>query len=115
MIIREWRGRAAKSNAGAYPKHFRTSVVLPELQQVPGFVGADLSQRVVNDQSEYSVLTKWRSMEVIRGFAATTLTKLWLRLAPWPRSSISMTALVTMRSSRPSDSPGVETRQTHFA
>ena len=53
MIIREWRGRAAKSNANAYPKHFPT-IVVPELQQVPGFLGAHLSQRSVNDKIEYS-------------------------------------------------------------
>ena len=68
MIIREWRGRAAKSNANAYPKHFRT-IVAPELQQVPGFLDAHLSHRSVNDKIEYLVLTRWDSMDVIRGFA----------------------------------------------
>ena len=68
MIIRESRGRAAKSNANAYPKHFRT-IVAPELQQVPGFLGAHLSHRSVNDKIEYLVLTRWDSMDVIRGFA----------------------------------------------
>ena len=74
MIIREWRGRAAKSNAEAYPKHFRTKVV-PELRQVPGFVGADLSQRPLDDKIEYLVLTKWQSMDVIRGFAGSDVGK----------------------------------------
>ena len=74
MIIREWRGRAAKSNAEAYPKHFRTKVV-PELRQVSGFIGADLSQRALNDKIEYLVLTKWHSMDVIRGFAGSDVGK----------------------------------------
>ena len=74
MIIREWRGRAAKCNAEAYPKHFRTKV-MPELRQVPGFLGAHLSQRLVNDKIEYLVLTKWHSMDVIRGFAGNDIGK----------------------------------------
>ena len=74
MIIREWRGRATKSNVEAYPKHFRAKVV-PELRQVPGFVGADLSQRVLNDKIEFLVLTKWRSMDVIRGFTGSDVGK----------------------------------------
>ena len=57
MIIREWRGGAAKSNAEVYPQHFRTKVV-PEVQQVPGFVGADLGQRTLNDKIECLVLAK---------------------------------------------------------
>lgn len=74
MIIREWRGRAAKSNAEAYRTHFRTKVI-PQLRQVPGFVGADLTQRVVNDKIEYLLLTKWYSMDVIRGFAGSDVGK----------------------------------------
>jgi heme-degrading monooxygenase HmoA len=74
MIIREWRGRAAKSNANAYPKHFRT-IVIPELQQVPGFLGAHLSQRGITDKIEYLLLTRWESMEVIRGFAGSDVER----------------------------------------
>ena len=74
MIIREWRGRAAKSHANAYPKHFRT-IVIPELQKVPGFLGAHLSQRSVNDKIEYLVLTRWESMDVIRGFAGSDVDR----------------------------------------
>ena len=36
---------------------------------MPGFLGAHLSQRSVNDKIEYLVLTRWDSMDVIRGFA----------------------------------------------
>jgi heme-degrading monooxygenase HmoA len=74
MIIREWRGRAAKSNANAYPKHFRT-IVIAELRQVPGFLGGHLSQRSVNDKIEYLVLTRWESMDAIRGFAGSDVDR----------------------------------------
>ncbi len=39
------------------------------MRRVPGFIGADLSQRVLNDKIEYLVLTKRHSMDVICGFA----------------------------------------------
>lgn len=68
MIIREWRGRASPLHAEDYPKHFREKVV-PELRDLPGFAGADLSRRQLGDKLEFLVLTRWRSMDAIRAFA----------------------------------------------
>jgi heme-degrading monooxygenase HmoA len=74
MILREWRGRASPTRAGAYPAHFRDNV-LPELRQTPGFLGAYLSQRRLDEAIEFLVLTRWRSMEAIRGFAGSDAAK----------------------------------------
>ena len=74
MIMREWRGRASPSKAQAYPKHFHDEVV-PELRQVPGFVGAQLSRRQLDDKIEFLVLTRWQSMDAIRAFAGTDVEK----------------------------------------
>lgn len=74
MIIREWRGRASQSNVDAYPRHFREKVV-PELRKVPGFVGANLSRRQLGRQIEFLVLTRWQSMNAIRGFAGADTEK----------------------------------------
>jgi heme-degrading monooxygenase HmoA len=74
MVIREWRGRASPSKAEAYPKHFHDKVV-PELRQVPGFVGAQLSRRQLDDKIEFLVLTRWQSMDAIRAFAGTDVEK----------------------------------------
>src|SRR6266508_447565 len=68
MIVREWRGRASSSQAGAYPKHFREKVI-PELRHVPGFIGAQLGRRQLDDKIEFLVLTRWQSMDAIRAFA----------------------------------------------
>jgi heme-degrading monooxygenase HmoA len=68
VIIREWRGRATRSNSDAYPKHFRSAVV-PELHRLPGFLGAHLCQRDLGGTIEFLVLTKWQSMAAIRAFA----------------------------------------------
>ena len=70
MIIREWRGTARLDRAEAYPKHFRESVA-PELKTIPGFIGADLCRSLVGDRIEFLVVSRWRSMEAIRGFAGS--------------------------------------------
>ena len=74
MIIREWRGRADPARADAYPAHFRTRV-LPELQRIPGFQGAYLAKRPIDGKIEFLVLTRWQSLEVIRGFAGEDAAK----------------------------------------
>ena len=74
MIIREWRGRASSSQAHAYPKHFHEKVV-PELRRVPGFAGAQLGRRQLDDKIEFLVLTRWRSMDAIRAFAGMDVEK----------------------------------------
>ena len=74
MIIREWRGTAARSNAEAYPKHFRDNVV-PELRLVPGFAGALLNRRELDDKAEFLVLTRWQSLDAIRAFAGADIEK----------------------------------------
>jgi heme-degrading monooxygenase HmoA len=74
MIIREWRARASPSMAEAYPKHFHDKVV-PDLRQVPGFVGAQLTRRQLDDEIEFLVLTRWQSIDAIRAFAGLNVEK----------------------------------------
>jgi heme-degrading monooxygenase HmoA len=74
VIIREWRGRATRSNPDAYPHHFRSSVV-GELRKLPDFLGAHLCRRDLGGTIEYLVLTRWRSMDAIRAFAGHDIGK----------------------------------------
>ena len=74
MILREWRGRASPSKAEAYPAHFRRNV-LPELERVPGFLGAELGKRQAGDTIEYLVLTRWRDIAAIQAFAGRDIDK----------------------------------------
>ena len=74
MIIRAWRGRTSPAKSDAYPKHFREAVV-PDLRNVPGFLGAHLSQRREGDRVEFLVLTRWQSMDAIRAFAGSDVDK----------------------------------------
>jgi heme-degrading monooxygenase HmoA len=42
---------------------------------LPGFVGAHLSRRLLGDGIEFLVLTRWRSMDAIRDFAGSEIDK----------------------------------------
>lgn len=68
MILRMWRGRAATDNPEGYPAHFRSNLAV-ELQSVDGFIGASLFRQERPDGIEFLVLSRWRSMDAIRGFA----------------------------------------------
>jgi heme-degrading monooxygenase HmoA len=68
MFIREWRGRAKHAEAARYPEYFRREVI-GQLRDTPGFQGGYLSRREVGDQVEFLVLTRWKSMDAIRGFS----------------------------------------------
>jgi heme-degrading monooxygenase HmoA len=74
LIIREWRGRAAPTKPDAYPAHFRADV-LPELREIPGFLGAQLARRRRDDAIEFLVLTRWRSLDAIRAFAGADISR----------------------------------------
>ena len=73
-IARVWSCRADAANADAYPRHFRDKV-LPELDEVAGFLGAMLMRREDGGSIEYTVLTRWVSMDSIRRFAGEELDK----------------------------------------
>jgi heme-degrading monooxygenase HmoA len=74
MIIREWRGRASPASSGAYPEHFRRSVI-PQLRTLQGFLGASLGRRQHEDRVEFVVLTRWQSMDAVRSFAGPTIDR----------------------------------------
>ena len=74
MIIREWRGRALRAREGAYVDHFNNSV-LPQLRNVPGFIGANLMSRPKGDLIEFVVLTRWESFDAIKRFAGAKLER----------------------------------------
>jgi heme-degrading monooxygenase HmoA len=68
VIARVWSATSAPENAAAYADHLRTHV-LANLKAVDGYAGAGLWERPVGDAVELVVVTYWRSLEAIRGFA----------------------------------------------
>jgi heme-degrading monooxygenase HmoA len=74
VILRVWRARAEPGRRDAYPEFFRRSVV-PELRAVPGFLGATLAARDVAGAVEFTVITRWASLDAIRGFAGDVIDR----------------------------------------
>ena len=73
MIVRAWRGRAATGNS-AYIEHFRRNV-MPDLRKIEGFLGASLLREERGDEVEFLVLSRWASMDAVRAFAGTDISR----------------------------------------
>ena len=67
MIARVWRGIAVPEKADNYIAHLQQAV-LPELNQIYGFRGANVLRRDLNNGVEFTVQTLWESMDAIRKF-----------------------------------------------
>lgn len=72
MIARFWSARATHAQAPAYADHLRTQV-LPAVREVDGYAGAMLLEREISDEVEIVVITFWRSLDAIHGFAGADL------------------------------------------
>ena len=68
MVVRAWRGYAARAEPEAYPRHSLQSV-RPKLEQLTGFRGLYLLRRLSLEEIEFLVLTLWDSMAAVRAFA----------------------------------------------
>ena len=71
-IARIWTCRAVPQKAEIYLHLFREKV-LPALDQIPGFLGAMLMRREDAGSIEYTVITRWTSLDAIRKFAGTDI------------------------------------------
>jgi heme-degrading monooxygenase HmoA len=72
MIARVWSAHATPACAPAYRDHLRAHV-LPAVRKVDGYGGAVLLERETSDMVEIIVITWWRSLEAIRGFAGADI------------------------------------------
>jgi len=72
MIARFWSAETTHAQAPAYADHLKAQV-LPTLREVDGFAGAMLLEREISDRVEIVVITLWRSLDAIRGFAGADI------------------------------------------
>lgn len=72
MIARMWSAQTTPAQAPAYVEHLRTQV-LPAIRMVDGYGGTMLLERASPGATEVIVITFWRSIESIRGFAGADL------------------------------------------
>src|SRR5712664_3526621 len=72
IILRRWTAHTTESQLPKYLEHFSKNV-LPELRRVPGYLGATVSTRRLQDEVEIVVETNWHSLNSIRNFAGPDL------------------------------------------
>ena len=68
MIARVWRGRTTRKNADAYQELLATSV-LPGIDRIQGFRGAELYRRDAGEEVEFMTITRFASLDAVREFA----------------------------------------------
>jgi heme-degrading monooxygenase HmoA len=68
VIARVWSAQTTSTQAPAYVDHLR-SQVLPAVRKVDGYAGAMLLERAASNAVEIIVITFWRSVDSIKGFA----------------------------------------------
>jgi heme-degrading monooxygenase HmoA len=72
MIARIWSAQTTSAQAPTYVEHLRTHV-LPAVRKLDGYGGTLLLERATPEAVEIIVLTFWRSLDAIRGFAGADL------------------------------------------
>jgi heme-degrading monooxygenase HmoA len=68
VIARVWRGRTPRENADAYQELLATTI-LPGIDRVQGFRGAELFRRDDGEEVEFMTITRFASLEAVREFA----------------------------------------------
>src|SRR5262245_33854137 len=74
MIARVWSAQTTPARSPAYLDHLRTQV-LPAIKALDGYGGVMLLERAIPAGMEIIVITFWRSLDSIRGFAGPDLEK----------------------------------------
>jgi len=68
VIARIWQGWASAATADDYQRHYESEVA-GHLQQVAGFRGARLLRRADGDETLFTSITLFESMDDVRAFA----------------------------------------------
>ena len=66
MITRLWRGWTLAENADAY-ECFLLSELFPSMRDIPGFRNADVLRRDDGEEVAFVTLTRFETLEAIRG------------------------------------------------
>ncbi len=73
MIIRSWRAIAPTQQVvDDYAAHLERST-FKEMAELPGFISASLSKKLLVDNYELLVMSVWESMDAVKQFSRGTL------------------------------------------
>jgi hypothetical protein len=74
MIARIWHGAVPREKGEQYLEKMRT-IALPDYQGTPGNHGAYCLYRVDGDLAHFEMLTFWKDVDAIKGFAGEDFQK----------------------------------------
>lgn len=69
MVVRVWKGYGTAEGVDRYCREHFATTVLPMLQGIPGFRGANVLVRPVDEEVHMVVATVWDSIEHVVKFA----------------------------------------------
>ncbi|WP_431243401.1 antibiotic biosynthesis monooxygenase family protein [Flavobacterium sp. P21] len=68
MIARIWHGKTKMEDYETYTK-FLIDTAIPDYEKTPGFVKLSFLRNIKNDEGHFTLITYWKSWEVIKNFA----------------------------------------------
>jgi heme-degrading monooxygenase HmoA len=72
VIARQWRGLTRAARAAEYEEHLKTET-FSALRKIPGFLGASILRRTLDQRVEFLVVSRWESLKAIAQFAGSDL------------------------------------------
>ncbi len=74
MIVRVWRGVVPKTKGAKYLEYLKTTG-MKDYSHTPGNIGASILMRDDGDNTEFVIISRWKSMEAIKEFAGEDPSK----------------------------------------
>jgi heme-degrading monooxygenase HmoA len=69
QVVRVWKGYGTADGVERYCGEHFPKMVLPQLREIAGFIGARVLVRAVDNETEVVVATMWKSLEAVKAFA----------------------------------------------
>lgn len=73
-VVRVWTGYGSPEGVDRYCREHFPQVVLPQLREVDGFLGAQVLVRASDDATKLVVATTWASLDAVKAFAGDDYT-----------------------------------------
>jgi len=68
MIARIWHGKTSIEKFEIYTE-FLKKIAVPDYQKTDGFISLTFLKRLVNNEGNFTLITYWKNLEVIKNFA----------------------------------------------
>jgi len=74
MIARIWHGKTKLEDYEEYTE-FTKKTAIPDYSKTPGFIKLSFLRNIKNNEANYTLITYWENLEVIKNFAGEDFEK----------------------------------------